>query len=247
MSGMLLLLFCLATGAGVVVGIFLRHAASRERMMMPRPPVPPPPPQPGLAAVEGVVLLKRPTCWLAVKGRSLLAVKTALGVANVKPCAVADALETEPRIFITPPFKGWVLVLGSDLPVPADDVDACFRFIVAASRKLGHVQFFSANLVLNHHAWIRAEKGRIQRAYAWAGRTLWNQGPRTPAEQELDLACLDYCCELPPASVSGSDPAGVNTEKVPQLAARWSLDPGSLEPQVCESVSGLAGEVASRF
>jgi len=46
------------------------------------------------------------------------------------------------------------------LPDPADDVDVCYRLLAELSRKLGHVQFFNANTVLNQHAWVQAEHGR---------------------------------------------------------------------------------------
>ena len=52
------------------------------------------------------------------------------------------------------------------------------------SRKLGHVQFFSANRVLNHHSWALLDQGEVFRAYAWAGETLGNQGPLTAAEKD---------------------------------------------------------------
>ena len=74
------------------------------------------------------------------------------------------------------------------MPDPAVDVDACFRFVVDLSRKLGQVQFFSASRILHHHAWVRVEGGRVVRAYAWAGETLWSQGLRTPAEKELGMS-----------------------------------------------------------
>jgi hypothetical protein len=64
-------------------------------------------------------------------------------------------------------------------------VDKCFRFVLDLSRKLGHVQYYSIHRAVNHHAWVQAEHGVVQRAYAWSGRTLWNQGRVTRAEIEL--------------------------------------------------------------
>ena len=46
------------------------------------------------------------------------------------------------RLFIAPRINGWILVFGSDLPDPSDDVDQCFHFVTGLSRKLGHVQLF---------------------------------------------------------------------------------------------------------
>jgi hypothetical protein len=39
----------------------------------------------------------------------------------------------------------------------------------------------------------------------------------------------------------------LNTEKVPLLAARWSLDPASIDERFLEREHGLAGEPRRRF
>jgi len=192
-------------------------------------------------------MFRRPGCWLAVKSRSLLAVKSALGLSNAKPCSFTDGLLGEEKLFIAPPVKGWILVTGSGLPDPSEDVDKCFRFIVHLSRRLGQVQFFSASRVVQHHAWIRADSGRIVRAYAWGGRTLWTQGTLTPAEKELNLTTFDYH-ETPDRPAFGQpDVLALNTEKVPLLAARWSLDPGRVDESWVHAACGVAGEPSTRF
>src|SRR5579883_1511442 len=153
----------------------------------------PPLPQPSPPNLRHLAL-KRPNCWLAIKNRNILAVQSALALHNPKPCSWVEVLsgESEQKLFVSPPVSGWVLVLGSALPDPAEDVDACFRFLLDLSRKLGHVQFFYSNGILNHHAWAQAEGGHIVRGYAWAGRTVWTQGAMTPAECDLGMRCYDY-------------------------------------------------------
>src|SRR5215469_16098931 len=113
--------------------------------------------------------VQRPTTWLAVRSRNVHAVQVALGLNNVQPCTWLEGLSGDEKLFIAPPVKGWVLIIGSGLPDPADDVDVCFRFLTHLSQKLGHVQYFKANRVLGHHAWVRVESGRVTRGYAWAG------------------------------------------------------------------------------
>jgi hypothetical protein len=112
----------------------------------------------GLLAHTG--LLPRPDHWLAVKSRKPAAIQVALRLHNPRPCSRLEGLLGEPRFFIAPPRQGWIVVIGSGLPDPAVDVDACFRFVVDLSRKLGQVQFFSASRILHHHAWVRVEGGR---------------------------------------------------------------------------------------
>jgi hypothetical protein len=189
--------------------------------------------------------LSRPTCWLAVKSKNLLAVQAALGLNNPTPCCWMEGLER--KLFIAPPVQGWVLIIGSGLPDPSDDVDRCYRFVVHLSRKLGHVQLFSLSRVLNHHAWVRADGGRILRAYAWAGRTIWKQGTRTPAEADLDVRCLEYGEALERSPFGQVDALAANVDKLPLLAARWSLDPARIDENVFEQEPGIAGEPSRRF
>jgi hypothetical protein len=187
------------------------------------------------------VLIKRPTTWLAVRSRNVHAVQMALGLNNVEPCTWSEGLAGEERLFVAPPVKGWVLIIGSGLPDPADDVDVCFRFLTSLSQKLGQVQFFKANRVLGHHAWVRVEGGRVVRGYAWAGRTLWNQGNPTRAESEFGLKCFQYF-ESSDQTFEQSEIAATNVEKVSSLADRWSLDPTHVDEHLFEHAYGIAGE-----
>src|SRR5581483_11374488 len=151
----------------------------------------------------------------AVRSRNPRAVQEALNLHNAKPCTWTEGLAGEQRLFIAPPVNGWILVVGSEVPDPAEDVDVCFRFLTDLSRKLGQVQYFSANRVLGHHAWVQLTSGRVVRAYAWAGRTLWNQGVKTRAELELGLKCFHYFENPERLSFGPSDLILTNTEKVP--------------------------------
>lgn len=197
--------------------------------------------------LERTCIFRRPGCWLAVKGNNLLSVQSALGLNNPKPCSWIQGFAGDEKLFIAPPVKGWILVFGSGLPDPSEDVDACFRFVLDLSRKLGHVQFFSVSRVLHHHAWVKAETGKVLRAYAWAGQTLWRQGRPTQAENDLDLRCFDYEEAVERSAFGGADVICANVDKVPLLAARWSLDPGGIEEYFLEAEPGIAGEPSRRY
>ena len=183
----------------------------------------------------------------AVKSHSLLAVQCALGLSNAKPCSWSEGFLGEEKLFIAPPVKGWILVIGSGLPDPADDVDACFRFITGLSRRLGQVQFYVASRILHHHAWVKADGGRVVRAYAWAGKTLWHQGAITAAERDLDLKTYGYTETVERVSFGQPDVPSVNAEKVPLLAARWSLDPARIDDPSLLIECGIAGEPSRRY
>jgi hypothetical protein len=69
------------------------------------------------------------------------------------------------------------------------------------------------------------DDGCVTRAYAWAGETIWNQGAKTMAEAGLGMKCFGYGedSEMDLAIINES--AAANVEKIPLLAARWSIDP----------------------
>jgi hypothetical protein len=157
---------------------------------------------------------KRPTTWLAVR--------------SLEPETVYEAMADKDDFFISSRVNGWVVVSGPGLPDPSDDVDECFRFLAALSRKLGHVQFFHAETVLAQHAWVRMDDGCVTRAYAWAGETVWNQGSKTVAEIETGMKCFGYGENSDTEFWSTNENAVANAEKVPLLAARWSIDPAML-------------------
>jgi hypothetical protein len=187
-----------------------------------------------------------PSRWLAIRTNNPHLVQAALGLHHPRPCSWEEGLSAahERKLFISPAVRGWILVMGAHLPEPGEDVDRCFCFLLELSRKLGQVQFFGVNRPVNHHAWILADSGSIQRAYVWAGKTLWNQGKMTRAEMELSLKCFDYGEGEERIEFGRVDPAVVNTERLPLLAARWSVDPTSIDGRILRENHGIAGQVS---
>jgi hypothetical protein len=185
------------------------------------------------------------TCrWLAVKGNHIAAVQSALGLHNPTPCSWGEGISsaTSRKLFVSPPIRGWILVIGQGLPDATDDVDRCFHFISRLSRVLGQVQYFSANRAVNHHAWVKAEAGQIRRAYAWAGETLWNQGEPSQAEIDLGCKCFAYC-EQPAILELSSGDSHSNADKITALAARWSIDPTTVNESMLRVGLGVAGDL----
>ena len=230
----LLALHGLALGIGgtILVRMLLQHR--RNGQLSPYPPRPlldiysrPPETNP------------RPLCWLAIRSVSLEMVQAALGLNRPQPCSWAQGLAGDHGFFISPPVNGWVIVTGNALPTPTEDVDATFMFLCAVSRKLGHVQYFYASRQLQHHAWARLDDGCVTRGYAWIGETAWNQGAPTRPETEAGLRIFDYG----DPSATRTD-AEINLEKIPLLAARWSLDPAGVKVNSRHQHTGIAGESA---
>lgn len=193
-------------------------------------------------------LFDRPNRWLAIKTEDIAKVQNALGLHNPTPCSWAEGFGKmgDRKLFVSPPIDGWVLVVGQGLPDPADDIDRVFHFLMRLSNSLGAVQFFCSNRVLNHHAWVRVENNRIFRAYAWAGDVLWNEGEMTAAERELGLKCFDY--GEPPSvfPFTSREAHFANAEKVVALAARWSLDPMTVNNLHFNPHPGISGDFSNR-
>ena len=189
-----------------------------------------------------------PPRWVAIRSNDPAEVQAALKLANPTPCLLAEGLTAagELAVFVSPPIHGWILVTGSEVPDPADDVDACFVWLRELSVQLGEVQFFAANLALNHHAWARLLSGDVFRAYAWAGETLWTQGELTRAELDLKIECLTYGENSTSDFLTGHDPRLTNAEKVPLLAARWSIDPTSIDVSRRWPKAGITGRFSRR-
>jgi hypothetical protein len=190
-------------------------------------------------------LFDRPNRWIAVKCANIQKVQTALGLNNPRLCPLSEGFSRlqERKLFLSPPIKGWILIVGNSLPDAADDVDRLFRFLMRIANDLGSIQYFSANRVLNHHAWVRIENNRVYRAYAWAGETLWNQGDRTAAERELDMKCYGYGDAPLPFPFTARDCNVTNTDKVMQLATRWSVDPMAVNNHALKAGFGIAGDL----
>ena len=190
-----------------------------------------------------------PFRWLAIRGTSPAAIQLALGLRNPKPCSWEEGLHSafDHRLFVSPSVNGWILVMGTDLPDPAEDSDLSYHFLTRLSRDLGEVQFFSMNRMFGHHAWVMLEKGRVVRAYAHAEETLWNEGEMTEDERSLRIVTYDYC-EMPTKSFFHyADPLGASTEKVTALAARWSVDPTTVDFRRLRGHQGISGRFPSRL
>jgi hypothetical protein len=183
---------------------------------------------PLVAAGRVPMALPMPVRWMAVHSSNTALLREVLGspVGDFTPWSEALVRARERAFFVSPPCRGWTLVIGAALPDPGCDIDHLFRFLGKVSRALGEVQFFAADRVLHHHAWAWWRDGVVVRAYAWAGETLWNQGERSLDERLLGLVCREYGEVIEAGAIRGGPAEQQNTDRVALLARRWSLDPG---------------------
>ncbi|HUA38014.1 MAG TPA: hypothetical protein VMA35_06390 [Candidatus Sulfopaludibacter sp.] len=186
--------------------------------------------------------VRHPTVWLAIHSSNSRAVQNALGVGYPAPCPWAEGIAGGHDFFIGSPVNEWIIVTGSGLPHPGKDVDRCYHFLILLSRVLGQVQFFMADPVLHHHAWVRVENGTVTRAYAWVNETLWNQGAKSIAEIELNMKCFSYGENAGMDDATMAEYAAANVKKIPSLSARWSFDPINVNLSLQHPAPGVAGK-----
>jgi hypothetical protein len=168
-----------------------------------------------------------PSRWLAIRSSNFPLLKEAFRGLLDPAASWSEALARvrEQVVFLSPQVQGWTLVVGGGLPDPGRDVDVLYQFLMHLSRECGEVQFFCVDRVLSHHSWARLRDGRVIRAYAWAGETVWNEGRVTLDERLLGLRIQDYGEEAEPLRYGETTPMQNNCDRVLLLARRWSLDP----------------------
>jgi len=190
-------------------------------------------------------LINMPHHWIAVQGVTAEALVNALKLQNLNECTWTDGLASasQNRVFISPRIGNWTLILGDGLPDPVTDVDHCFHFLNRLSHELGHVQYFSANRALGYHGWAKFYQGKVVRAYAWAGQTIWNQGTMSSAELKLGAICHDYLADEDITWQEQQEISANNIEIIPPLAARWSIDPSAIDARKIAAFPGLTGEI----
>lgn len=86
------------------------------------------------------------------------------------------------------------------------------------------------------------EDGRVKRAYAWAGETVWNQGAKSLAEIELTINCFGYGEGAGMYDATMRKNAAANVKKIPSLAERWSINPLSIDGDWQNAAYGIAGK-----
>ncbi|MFN0069796.1 MAG: hypothetical protein ACKVYV_19440 [Limisphaerales bacterium] len=196
----------------------------------------------GTTQPRGVVLL--PDRWVAVRAPLVRDVRNALGLANTRPCPLEDAFN-HPRhrgLYLTPPVNGWIMIFGPAVPDPAGDVDAVYHFVRGLGQRLGNAQYFHVHPPTGAHGWAWARGGRVVRGFAWAGKTLWNEGEATREERQLGCACPPLG-GTEPDDEALADELRVNLDKVPRLAAAWGMDPVALLSHAARE-PGVTGEFA---
>jgi hypothetical protein len=171
------------------------------------------------------------TAWLAISTDSAKEVVEELALKKVASCSWKQGVRKAyggDGLFVTPSVQGWTLVVG-DLPeIGQPDLRPMLERL---SSRFGTAMYFGTHRVVEYHAWARAERGVLVRAFGFLGESgeyIANVGARTPAEVELNVGLAD-------------EHRFPDEESVLKLAGKWSLDPREFGPNTRSSGAGWFG------
>jgi hypothetical protein len=186
----------------------------------------------GESEADGPQPFGRKSAWLAIRSSTTASVLEALGIVGSVPCGWARGLAIagrEPQVvFLTPPVRGWTLVLGPQARFhdEAGGVEAHLAWLRRLSRRLGEVQYFASQRTVAYFCWSRARDGDVVRSYCYSEGTRWRVGPRTVEEHAAG------------AGAGGSTP---DEDTVLGVARRWSVDPDELTASAAAPSRGTLG------
>ncbi|WP_316572239.1 hypothetical protein [Neobacillus sp. YIM B06451] len=176
--------------------------------------------------------------WYAVKTENTDEVAKELNLTSIQAANWATGMwgAQEDYYFVTPPVRGWTIVVNSFMPDISDSTDdGPLKTIQYLSRKYGEAYYFGTHRVVDYHAWAKAINGEIVRAYGYlgeSGETLINQGKLTSEELIHNYVYTELDHE---------EPILPDEEHVLTLSKEWAIDP-LMEYEGLNSGVGLVGE-----
>lgn len=147
-------------------------------------------------------------------------------------------MEKIPWAFVSPPVRGWILVVGHLLPYPVmhtldrhGGIGQKFEAVLSRlTSQFTDVQFFGSHRVVGFVAWARAQRDQPPRIFSFGDGDIYaNIGNQTKEEARLEFTNLSGL-SLSAASdlLFSSNGKLPNETDVVKLAAKWSIDPSDL-------------------
>lgn len=179
--------------------------------------------------------------WLTVRSEDALEVANQLGLEGQFFASWWEGIEaaydfTSGWVFVTPPIKGWVLVVSKHLPHVRTATDAPERLsplLMRLGQHFEEVQYFGTHRTSDWHAWAKVYEGRLVRRYSAIGpEVMWDEGKPTAAEKLLRL-------EVRAPFEEDKYP----TERmVMHVAEQWSVNPTRLDELNLPPSLGILGK-----
>lgn len=148
----------------------------------------------------------------------------------------------DPSVFVTPPIGGWTAVTALHLALRKQSIPPALERL---SGRFGTAAFFVTFRVSDLYGWLKAENGRVIRAFWYSGgndELRWNFGPLTPEEGLLHFPAVELEIGLSDPPIPMWDPIEswlydqendlpivFPSENLPlDLASLWAFDPSAI-------------------
>lgn len=172
--------------------------------------------------------------WLVVKENDPKAVMEKLNCTDIEISNWQSAfhhMEKMKKVFVTPCFNGYVLVLNYNEPLENK------QLLQDIASKFEEIQYFSTHRIVELSCWVKYRNGQLIRSFYYVGdqnEIIWNEGELTQEEKELGLTSSSFDLDEYDENI-----VYPNEEIVDELAAAWGIDPFLDEYQETKSTGFL--------
>lgn len=174
--------------------------------------------------------------WLAVRTRDTHRLVRTLELTDLRQAnwnsglgAVYDTELSDAYVFVSPPIKGWTIVAGVSLPLPAGGafVDKMSPLLRRLATVFAEAQYFATFPIIDFYAWARWEKGREVRAFAIGeAGIIWENGKLTSEERKLGLSFIELRgIRGRRGDIGGALDLHPTEMHVLSIAGAWSISP----------------------
>lgn len=178
--------------------------------------------------------------WLAVRTDDVHTLAAVLGLTELRPAnwssgvgAIYDREISDTLVFISPPTKGWTIIAGESLPLPAGGtfIDKMTPMLRRLGNEFPSVQYFASFPIIDFYAWARIEKSRRVRAFAIGeAGVVWDSGKPSQEERQLGLSFVEIRgIRERNGDVGGELQLHPTEQHVFAIAGGWSLNPMATE------------------
>lgn len=185
--------------------------------------------------------------WIAVKTEDTDSLLNALEVTHVQKANWVEGMlrNFSTGIFVLPPIDGWILAVGSDLPVPqAPVLEQARIFLDRLSARFGEAQLFGNHRGTGSAFWMKSVQGKTERLYSIGDGVTIIEGQPTAIEQQWAL--LDTNSEDAADEAYWDRSVYPDVEHVLEVAQAWSINPMQLETHENVGAFGYLGHLKWR-
>ena len=191
--------------------------------------------------------------WIAIKTGDVRKVLDVLGLYQIEQTNWRSGIGTvyhkelgENRIFVSPPVRGWIFVVGLAIPHPIGErfMDKWTPLMESLAEEFSDVQYFFSYPSIDFYGWARVLKGRISRAFAIGDEgIIMKRGRTTREEKGLGLKLFELRGVRGLSGDAGGELVLYPTEThVMRLAGQWGIDPTGLARLSKEPGLGYIGQ-----